>query len=72
MTAQQRAPFVKQAKEAKFGPRKEVEKYTSQGIPLSVRDREQKELEEERHTMTRTIHSTVVEAFTDNSKFTSC
>lgn len=72
MTAQERGPFEKQAKDSKVGPKKEVEKYTSQGIPLSVIEKEQKQLEHEHRTMMRTIQSTVVDAFTNNSEFTSC
>lgn len=67
MTAQERGPFEKQAKDSKVGPKKEVEKYTSQGIALSVIEKEQKQLEQEHRTMMRTIQSTVVDAFTDNT-----
>ncbi|KAG4080743.1 hypothetical protein HA402_005923 [Bradysia odoriphaga] len=67
MTAQQRGPFEKQAKESKCGPRREAEKYTSQGIALSVIEREQKKLEQDNRTMMRTIQNTVVDAFTNNT-----
>lgn len=69
MNAQQRGPFEKRAKEDKFGPRKEVEKFTSQGIPLSMIEKEQKDLENAHRTMIRTIKSIVQNAFTDNSMF---
>ncbi|XP_037038252.1 protein maelstrom homolog isoform X2 [Bradysia coprophila] len=67
MTAQQRGPFEKQAKEMKCGPRREAEKYTSQGIALSVIERAQKKLEQENRTMMRTIQDTVVHGFTNNT-----
>ncbi len=68
MNAQQRGPFEKQAKDAKLGPRAVVEKFTSQGIPLSLIEKEQKELENEHRTMLRTIKELVQTAFTNNSK----
>lgn len=67
MTPQEKGPFEKMAKDSKVGPQKEVEKYTSQGIALSVIENEKKQQEQEHRTMMRTIQNTVVEAFTDNT-----
>lgn len=68
MNAQQRGPFEKKAKEHKLGPHKEPVKYTSQGIPLSIIDRQKDQLEVAQKTMTRTIKEVVNNAITDNSK----
>lgn len=66
MNAQQRGPFEKRAKEEKLGPRKEVEKFTSQGIPLSVIEKEKIEFESAQKTMMRTIKEIVNGAFINN------
>lgn len=68
MNTQQRGPFEKRAKEEKHGPHKEVEKFTSQGIPLSVIQREKLQIDVAQKTMTRTIKEIIHTAFTNNSR----
>lgn len=71
MDAQKRGPFEKQAKEAKNGPKKEVEKYTSQGIPLSLIEKEKLKMEQEVRDMKETIKKIVENGFINNSKLMS-
>lgn len=68
MTAQERGPFEKLAKDAKVGPQNEVEKFTSQGVSLKTIDKEQKLADDENRTMRRTIQNLVLNCFTNNSK----
>lgn len=67
MNAQQRGPFEKQAKEHKQGSQKEVEKYTSQGIPLSQIKREEQAACVAQRSMKMTIKEIVQNAYTNNS-----
>lgn len=69
MNAQQRGPFEKQAKDHKVGPQKEVEKYTSQGIPLSIIKKEEQELDKAKKSMKMTIKEIVQNAYTNNSMY---
>lgn len=70
MTPQQKGPFEKLAKEQKLNGNKEEEKYTSQGIPVSHIENEQRQVEDARRTMTQTIKQIVDNAFINNSRLT--
>lgn len=66
MNAQQRGPFEKMAKDAKVGPQKEVEKYTSQGIPLSQIRKEEQEQNTAQRNMKLTIKEIIQNAYLNN------
>lgn len=70
MSAHERAPFEKLAKNAKCGPAKEVEKYSSQGIPLSLIKKEAQHKNNDEMTMKKTIKDIVSNSFLNNSKCT--
>lgn len=69
MNDQQREPFKKKAKEAKLNPHREDEKYTSQGIPLSLIEKEQKENDDAKLEMLKKMRDIVQNAFIDNGIF---
>lgn len=70
MDAQQRSPFLKMAKDNRLGSQTEVEKYTSQGIPLSAIEKEDDEKERKKRIMKATILKLVRNSYTNNSMLT--
>lgn len=74
MTPQQKGPYERKARDAKQSGAggSGGERYTSQGIPYSVIEKEQKEREREESNMKKHISDIVKLSYLNNCKFIFC
>lgn len=70
MTAQERGPYVRQAKEAKHTVARNNEQYTSQGVAYSTIEKARAVAEEAAAAMHLEINELVKKSFLDNSTCT--